>query len=104
MHDMMENSKSLFGSNPGGMHMRFENGLTISIQFGKSNYCEHRNKPDRLSTPNVWKSVDAEVAVWDYENNYLTGLFIGHIGNGVVGYLSTDEVADIIHKVKSYTP
>jgi hypothetical protein len=29
-----------------GFHITFENGWTVSVQFGAGNYCENRNHPD----------------------------------------------------------
>jgi hypothetical protein len=47
-----------------GFQITFENGCTISVQFGPGNYCQNRsadfNAPMEKSR---WKSVDAEVAI-----------------------------------------
>ena len=59
-------------SNPGfkitghkGFHITFENGYTVSVQFGPANYCDnyHMNcgDPERKQ---ILESSDAEVAVW----------------------------------------
>ena len=48
-----------------GFQMTFENGVTLSVQFGPGNYCENRSTDD-LELPrkkSLWKSKDAEVAI-----------------------------------------
>lgn len=48
-----------------GFHITFENGYTVSVQFGPANYCDnyHMNwgDPERKQ---ILESSDAEVAVW----------------------------------------
>jgi hypothetical protein len=48
-----------------GFQMTFENGVTLSVQFGPANYCENRNVNDihAPSKKSRWKSKDAEVAI-----------------------------------------
>lgn len=48
-----------------GFQMTFENGVTLSVQFGPGNYCEHRSE-EKFNAPRnnrFWKSKDAEVAI-----------------------------------------
>ena len=48
-----------------GFQMTFENGVTLSVQFGPGNYCENRSTDD-FNAPRKthrWKSKDAEVAI-----------------------------------------
>ena len=48
-----------------GFQMTFENGVTLSVQFGPANYCENRSTDD-FKAPrktSLWKSKDAEVAI-----------------------------------------
>jgi hypothetical protein len=74
-----------------GFQMEFKNGITISVQFGLSNYCERRNmtvliqseiKMDRV------ESKDAEIAIWDKEGTWFN---FGH--DQVKGWVEADEVA-----------
>lgn len=82
-----------------GFQMKFENGLTISVQFGTMNYCERRKFDlDYLSEmkTDIVQSADAEIAIWDENDNWF------NFGTDQVkGWCSPDEVADWIHKVKS---
>lgn len=52
-----------------GFHMRFENGWTVSVQFGPYNYCSRRNTSfETLQTSKEkgeeWGSETAEIAAW----------------------------------------
>jgi len=49
-----------------GFHVTFENGYTVSVQFGWGNYCSNHNaKPDYDNPKSKpWSSHDAETAVW----------------------------------------
>ncbi len=82
-----------------GFSMTFENGLTISVQFGVKNYCSRRcfntpidsdRKSLRVSSPN------AEIAIIGEGDDLLV-----FDGDTVAGWVPTDEVADWIHKVKT---
>ena len=75
-----------------GFHLTFENGLTISVQFGRGNYCANRwNDNGRDFT----ECEDAEIAIWDDRGNeYLFG------NDTVKGYVSADEVAQYISRVQ----
>jgi hypothetical protein len=48
-----------------GFHITFENGYTVSVQFGPGNYCDHRNKDfDKSAECGKAGSRTAECAVW----------------------------------------
>ncbi len=47
-----------------GFHMTFPNGWTVSVQFGKGNYCTSRGNPDG--------SEDAKIAAWDANGEWYT--------------------------------
>jgi len=76
-----------------GFQMKFENGNTVSVQFGGGNYCENRDKPfgsgsDALSDA---LSKDAEVAAWDADGKWYN---FGY--DTVRGWLTADEVANFV--------
>ena len=73
-----------------GFQMTFENGWTVSVQFGKINYISDRE--------NIGDSIDAEIAAWDKDGNWYS--FDGH--QNVKGWVKPDEVADFIVKIKSF--
>ena len=71
--------------------MTFENGYTISVQFGFGNYCENK-----FSGKN--KSKDAEIAVFDSKDRFIQ---VEGMDDDVKGYCCADKIADYIHKVKN---
>ena len=81
-----------------GFQMTFDNGLTISVQFGAGNYSSNRDlkKPHRVEMTNlVTTATSAELAIWDGEGtsfNFKEGLNKGWVG--------ADEVAKWITKVQ----
>lgn len=83
-----------------GFTMTFNNGWTISVQFGYGNYCENGRHPDGY---NFYKgkdkitSSDAEIAIWNEEGDWYD---FGP--DSVKGYCTPDEVAEWIEKVKSF--
>ena len=83
-----------------GFRMNFENGFSISVQWGTMNYCEKKNLmaeyKDEMEK-NIWESVNAEIAVTDPEGEMLA---IGE-HDTIIGWLSADEVAKIIQGVSS---
>lgn len=74
-----------------GFQMIFENGYTISVQFGFGNYCENRFAGNN-------KSINAEIAVFDKSGNFIK---VDGMDDDVKGYCNADEVADYIYKVKN---
>ena len=82
-----------------GFHLKFENGWTISVQWGPGNYCLRRmakplNAP--MLTDESWESTTAEVAIWHTasDRDYLSD---------PEGWLTPTEVAEWITKVASWT-
>lgn len=70
---------------PSGIQMNFDNGNTISIQFGFGNYGSNRGKSDS-------QTLTAEVAIWDDGDNWHQ-----FEGDTVEGWCNADEVAKWIH-------
>jgi len=90
----------LTASDNKGFSITFENGNTVSVQWGPGNYCnpEHsdgRNAPhDAPMKTRTWKAQNAEVAAWDSE-----GAWHQFEHDSVDGWLTADEVAAFIHFV-----
>ena len=84
----MSNFKS---TNNKGFQMTFENGWTISVQFGYGNYCDNHHHPEGWNfskKQEVTESSDAEIAIWDADGEWY------NFGSDTVkGYCSADEVA-----------
>ena len=91
-----------------GFAMTFENGWTISVQWGTGNYCEARDLVGGFDAAmkvegGIWKSPSAEIAIWSGTER---GEFNYQFENGdtVRGWCSPDEVASWINKVSNFKP
>lgn len=74
-----------------GFHMTFNNGLTISVQFGYGMHCEHYDNIDAMMARGIHTSYDAEVCIWDADGKHAQ-LY----NDTIVGYQSTEDVARLI--------
>jgi len=79
-----------------GFHIKFENGYTVSVQFGPGNYCSNYDREigrDEEKCGSVG-SPDAECAVWK-EGGELLPHFEN--GNTVCGQMSPKEVLELMN-------
>jgi len=97
----------MFKSNQNkGFSMTFDNGYTVSVQWGPHNYCEHHNRMigaddgrsafDPMKQANgMWPANDAEVAAWDQDEKWVK------LSNNddVIGHQTTEEVLAILNKI-----
>ena len=89
-----------------GFQLTFHNGLTLAVQIGPGNYCDNYDM-DWVSfaltttTNSNIQSRNAEVAIWDESGDWITEKFLGE-GNIVVGYLTVDDIVDLIIKIYNY--
>lgn len=89
----------------GGFKITFENGYTISVINGYGSYSENHFKKEIFETmqnlkfDDTCKSKNCEVAVI-YEDIFCTDKFI-ETDDSVKCYISADELADLIIKVKN---
>ena len=88
-----------------GFHIGFDNGYTISVQFGPGNYCEQYDASfDAPKSSYFWKSKDAEVAVLDGAGDFVTGKILDEMKSDlprddvmeIAASVSPDEVAKMI--------
>lgn len=86
-----------------GFQITFDNGYTISCQFGSQNYCEnYRNGEYRHEmNQSITECEDCEVAIWDSRDNWITGDIVEKIGMEstepmVQARVNSNEVAKII--------
>lgn len=83
-----------------GFHMTFDNGITISVQWGLGNYCESGRLGGLWgdeSKQQVWSSADAEIAIWDEHNDWITADVAEMVGmrrpnDEVIGHLQPHQV------------
>ena len=84
--------KPQFTSNQNkGFTMTFQNGLTISVQFGTMNYCSRKNLTAPIQSEmkmSVVESTTAEIAIWDEAGTWFD---FGY--DTVEGHCDTNEVA-----------
>jgi hypothetical protein len=107
-----ETVKSFKINNGKGFFITFPNGVRLSTQFSWANYCE--NNRTGLSwreeiAKNDWESNDAEIAILDKDNNWLTNEFegdddvLGH--TGIKKWLKAFDFArNYKHKRKKIAP
>lgn len=79
----------MFKANPNGFHMVFENGYTVSVQWGAATYSDNRNRRDFMV--NTMESATAEVAVWDKDGVYV-------LPDQVIGYQTPADLLAILNK------
>ena len=87
-----------------GFQMVFENGWTISVQFGYGSYCDNRNHLDGFEFAkdlNAVQSSNAEIAIWsgDGAGNW----YVFENGDTVLGHQTPDQVAEWIAKVVAFS-
>ncbi len=76
-----------------GFQITFENGTTVSVQWGPGNYCDPTHEDGRGAdfyapkNSDSWEATTAEVAAWDKDGNWHN---FGH--DNVSGWMSADEV------------
>ena len=75
-----------------GFFVTFANGYTISVQFGRGNYCNNRDGTLGNSSPN------AEIAVIRPNGEFIP--ISPH--DRVQGYVSPDEMSEIMRVVATY--
>ena len=91
-----------------GFHITFKNGVTVSVQFGIGNYCQHHNSDIKIGVEKEfrkWESKNAEVAIWNKNGEWITKkcpyLDVAEYDD-VAGYVSTDEIIDVLTWAKNY--
>lgn len=87
--------KEAIDQNFSGIRMTFDNGNTISIQWGLNNYSSSRFKGVPTS-----KCTSAEVAIFDKNDNWAQ---IDEVENMVKGWVEPDEIAKLIFLASTNT-
>ena len=81
-----------------GFHMRFDNGINVSVQFGFGHYCENRNRENQKVMGDISSST-AEITAWDKTGKWITSAIakkarLDDTGDGsVIGWQSPHSVA-----------
>ena len=87
------------GINEGkGLHFTFDNGIRISIQIGRGNYCDNYDWREEITRENpLPPSRRAEIAVWSPSDE----LMIDICGDLVKGYVPVDDVLRFVEFLRS---
>lgn len=93
-----------------GFKMTFENGCTLSVQFHPCfNYITNRDfrwnntnmKEGDIINASQNRQPDAEIAVFDEMRNFITREFYPDLMDDVKGWVTPDEVAELMVRVKN---
>lgn len=84
-------------SSPKGFHITFDNGYTLSVQFGPGNYCDNYGRQTGTEDAQCGKdgSATAETAYWSGDGDLINE------GNGdmVQGYQTVEQVIQRLIRV-----
>ena len=90
-----------------GFQLTFENGWTISVQWGPGNYCSNGgnvpNPWDWKSRPDNYEATTAEIAIWDSNGDWLDFSTHSMGTNQVKGFCDVAEVVEWIDKVSKFS-
>lgn len=79
-----------------GFHITFDNGVTVSVQFGWGNYCDNYSIRED-SDAYMLESKNAEIAIWDKNEDWITKEYDGELCDDVKGYVEVKEILDILN-------
>ena len=91
-----------------GFHLTFANGIMLSVQFGRGNYCKNRNISWEEEKSDKYLSCkDAEIAIWDGEGSYLTqeankDIYGEELHDDVKGWLSVTDIVKFVNWCENY--
>jgi hypothetical protein len=77
-----------------GFHITFDNGYTVSVQFGAGNYCDNYGNGKYREPANP--SATAEVAAWDANEEWVS-LVDG--STEIKGYQTPAQVLEILNHI-----
>ena len=78
-----------------GFHIKFENGWTISVQFGQYNYSSNYNLDAESQDDPVPPSDTAEIAAFNEADDW----YVFPDGNTVQGYQTPKQVLEVMNLV-----
>lgn len=86
-----------------GFSITFDNNWTISVQWHTGAYCERKMLATDLETIMdrlPAESPNAEIAIWDEAGRW----YRFDNADTVLGYVTPDELAEWIARVRNFTP
>lgn len=90
-----------------GFHLTFANGITLSVQFGRANYCENCGISSEKERKMYFSSKDVEIAIWNGEGKYLTriankDIYGEELHDDVKGWLSVTDIVKFVNWCENY--
>ena len=89
-----------------GFQMTFANGWTVSVQYGKANYCDRRSDTSqgKPETDAIVASANAECAAWDSTGDWMhmSDCDDEWVNIQVLGWQTPDQVAALITRVAAF--
>lgn len=83
-----------------GYQMTFENGWTVSVQFGAGNYSDNYDLKSFNKPIEDLSSETAEIAAWDKNDKWFDfGDFDSDYKETVKGYVKPDQVLKFMQKI-----
>lgn len=84
-----------------GFHITFENGVTVSVQFGPGNYSDNYSREfsaDANREAGERGSSTAEVAIWDKDGRWLSfeAMEFSHNNSEIKPRCTADEVLELM--------
>lgn len=88
-----------------GFQITLPNGYTVSVQFGRHNYCDNRDvRPEtdeaRLNT----ECANAETGVWHEASGEWVSPHPQNSGDDVCGHQNSGDVLELLNIVAAYPP
>lgn len=105
----MKDKKFVCTTNPyAGFMMSFDNGLTVSVQWGAGNYCDNRRNIVEKNNMGYVHSNTAELAIWESDdvdtfvdaNKFAPEGVTCH--DDVLGFLTPEQVVTVLNNIKNY--
>ena len=85
-----------------GFQITFDNGVTVSVQFGDGNYCSNGLPSFKYGDyTEGQKCINAEVAIWN-AGGWITQKYDPDLTDEVIGHVPPDEIAKIIAWAQAY--
>lgn len=84
-----------------GFQITFDNGVTVSVQFGGGNYCQNRSGIYWKPAADGARCADAEVAIWN-KDGWMTREYDPDLYDDVIGNLNPSQVLMVLIWAKAY--
>ena len=86
-----------------GFQITFDNGITLSTQFGPGNYADNYDAPflfgDKM--PRFYSSDESEIAIWKKDGTWITKEYEDR-GDNVLGYVPFEKWLSIFDWCRNY--